>query len=50
MEGRFKPRCGSLHKMGEPLFVFCPLTAQLLLPLSGLGFCVLMTTESLWLK
>ena len=34
----FKPRCGSLHKIGEPLFVLIPLTAQLLLPLfmSGL--------------
>ena len=33
MEGIVKPRCGSLHKMGEPLAVFLPLTAQLLLPI-----------------
>src|ERR1700722_15903975 len=36
-DGRLSPRCGSLQRMGEPLFVFIPLTAQLLLPLSLSG-------------
>src|SRR5215831_10772954 len=37
-EGRLSPRCGSLHMIGLPLFVFVPATAQLLLPLSLSGF------------
>src|SRR5688500_10444560 len=37
-DGRFKPRCGSLQRMGRRLFVFAPFTAQLLLPLFLSGF------------
>src|SRR5688572_3262333 len=33
MLGRESSRWGSLQRMGAPLFVFAPLTAQLLLPL-----------------
>src|SRR5580698_8970885 len=33
IEGMFVPRCGSLQRIGRPLSVFLPLTAQLLLPL-----------------
>src|SRR5437868_3132664 len=36
-DGRLSPRCGSLHNIGAPLFVFFPLTTQLLLPLPGSG-------------
>src|SRR5699024_12748331 len=38
MEGSVRFRCGSLAKMGYPLAVLRPLTAQLLLPLSGWGW------------
>src|SRR6478736_5881046 len=37
MEGKDNSRCGSLQSIGAPLAVFVPLTAQLLLPLFGLG-------------
>src|SRR5580692_5062990 len=33
IEGMFVLRCGSLQRIGRPLSVFLPLTAQLLLPL-----------------
>src|SRR5207248_286554 len=49
-EGRFNPRCGSLHKMGAPAFVLALLTAQLLLPFSLLGFCSCIINSSLLLK
>ena len=35
MEGKVKDRCGSLQRMGFPLFVFLPETAQLLEPMPG---------------
>src|SRR3979411_3306305 len=37
MEGRDRPRWGSLHNIGAPLLVLLPLIAQLLLPFEGLG-------------
>src|SRR5438067_2997829 len=37
IEGRVSPKWGSLHKIGAPLFVFFPMTAQILLPMFGLG-------------
>ncbi len=37
MDGRFKPRCGSLARMAFPVADFEGATAQLLLPLSGFG-------------
>src|SRR5688572_18132464 len=42
IEGSDKRKCGSLHKIGLPLFVLLPLTAQLLEPVisSGLGIMV----------
>src|SRR5204862_2572228 len=39
IDGNDNSRCGSLQRMGAPLFVFLPLTTQLLLPL--LGSCLL---------
>ena len=38
IDGRDNSRCGSLHKMGEPLCVLLPATTQLLLPLFRSGF------------
>ena len=37
IEGSERRRCGSLHKIGFPLFVFEPLTAQLFEPVISSG-------------
>ncbi len=51
MDGKLNSRCGSLHRIGAPLLVFVPFTAQLLLPLFGLGFSVsTMLNESFFPK
>ena len=38
IEGKESSRCGSLHKIGDPLCVLLPATTQLLLPLLISGF------------
>src|SRR5690348_9300052 len=48
IEGKVKLRCGSPHKIGEPVAVLLPATAQLLLPIvgSGLGNFLMATNSS----
>lgn len=40
MDGRLRSKCGSLAKMGWPEYDLFPETAQLLLPLCGLGLAM----------
>src|SRR5579859_7559338 len=48
MDGELSSRCGSLQRMGEPLAVLPPATAQSLLPVSGDDFSIgLIWTKSL---
>src|SRR5258708_25693497 len=50
MEGRLVLKCGSWQRMGRPLRVFLPLTAQLLLPLLFSGFISMAVSVSLFSK
>src|SRR5215217_7976736 len=45
IDGSDKVKCGSLHKMGAPLFVLLPFTAQLLLPLFLSGLLTSLTVN-----
>src|SRR5688500_16180979 len=45
-EGRLSDRCGSLQRIGLPLLVLVPATAQLLLPLSRSGLILLTATSA----